>query len=201
MPGKQGIRSKQWLTEQSVHVFNTFGLDITMNQLADYLGVSRGRISHFFSTRDALFEAISQVYQYRLQRIIIAFELEYANYNFENVKHLFGNIMDNQYDYRCVILYAAGAGNSKSVAGRQIQDAYRLSKTEIRLLISKLVAANDLKAEILDQQNYDIFEFQFVNLFTSWVISKEIYYPNNTYPEMKPLFHKGLLNLFEPYLT
>jgi len=201
MKVKKGVRSRQWIVEQSVHVFNTFGIDITLNQLSDHLEISRGRISHFFATRDALFVAISEAYQANLNQIRNDFLMEKPQYNLSDIEIFFSRIMDNQYHYRCATLYTAGAGNSKNELNIHIIESYRNHKAYIRRLAENFVKCQSLKEEILHDSNYSIFEFQFVNLFTSWVISKEIYYSDQPYSEVKPLFLKGLFRLFDPYLV
>jgi AcrR family transcriptional regulator len=198
---KKGVRSRQWIVEQSALVFNTFGIDITLNQLSDHLEISRGRISHFFATRDELFVAISEAYQSKLKEIRTVFLTEKPEYTLADLELFFGQIMDNQYSYRCAILYVSGHGNSKKEMNQHISESYREHKVSIRFLTEYLVKSQSLKQDILDESNYPIFEFQFVNLFTSWVISKEIYYPDKSYLEMKPLYLKGLFRLFDPYLV
>lgn len=197
---KKGIRSRQMIVEESVEIFNQYGLDITFNQLADYLNVSRGRISHFFTTRDALFVAISEAYQLSLNVIRNEFLAERPNYKFEDIQYFFGRIMDNQYAYRCAIMYAAGAGNSRKDVIQHNNESYRRHRELIRVLASNLVKNGSVTEDIFNPDTYPIFEFQFVSLFTSWVISKEIYYPDQTYEETKPLFLNGILVLFKPYL-
>lgn len=197
---KKGEKSQQWIVEQSVDVFNTNGIDVTLNKLASLLNVSRGRISHFFATRDSLFIAIGNEYQKKIENVKNSFMAETPNFTLDDLKVLFGRIMDNQYSYRCAILYAAGTGQSKIGMNRHVNESYRADKQAIRQLIETLVQKNELKKDVLDDSNYFIFEFQFVNLFTSWVISKEIYYPEQSYLEMKPLFLEGLFRLFDPYL-
>jgi AcrR family transcriptional regulator len=201
MTEKKGVRSRQWIVEQSVYVFNTYGLDITLNQLATHLKISRGRISHFFATRDSIFVAIGEAYQANLADIRNEFLAEYPNYTFPDLFVLFGKIMDNQYKYRCTVMYSASSGNSRDGIIQHINETYRRSKYFLRGLAEKLVNNQSLKQEILDDSNYSVFEFQFINLFTSWVISKEIYYPEQPYLEMKPLFLEGIFRLFEPYLV
>ncbi|MBS4058994.1 MAG: TetR/AcrR family transcriptional regulator [Bacteroidetes bacterium] len=200
MAEKKGVKSRQWIVEQSVHVFNTYGLDITLNQLANHLNISRGRISHFFATRDSIFVAMGEAYQAKLADIRSEFVAEHPNFTFPDLFELFGKVMDNQYVYRCTVMYSASSGNSRDGIIQHINETYRRSKLFIRALAEKLVSNQSLKQEILDESNYPVFEFQFINLFTSWVISKEIYYPEQPYLEMKPLFLEGLFRLFEPYL-
>lgn len=197
----KGALSRQWIVDHSISVYNTYGLDITLTELADYLQVSRGRITHFFATRESLFVAIGTSYQEKLQEIRIEFVREFQEFDFDNLPVLFSRIMDNQYAYRCAILYSAGSGNSRKEMVQHLIDTYRKSKQNIRVMVETLVQKGSLSHSILDYANYITFEFQFVNLFTTWVISQEIYYPNRPYHEMKPLYLEGLFRLFDPFLS
>ncbi len=196
---RKGVRSRQWIIEQSVKVFNEQGLDLTLSMLAKHLNVSLGRITHFFTTREALFIGINEAYQERLQQIKEEFQQTHRQYNLKVIEGLFSLIMDNQYIYRCAMLYTAATGNSKSEMAQHNHASYRRSKENIRVITENLVRSGDLKSAILEEPHYGIFEFQFVNLFTSWVISQEIYYSEHSYDEMKPMYLAGLMRLFDSY--
>jgi hypothetical protein len=58
-----------------------------------------------------------------------------------------------------------------------------------------------VQPEILEEPNFEIFTFQFVSIFTTWVISLEIYHSDRPYNEIKTIYLKGILNCFYPYLT
>jgi AcrR family transcriptional regulator len=52
--------SKEYIIQECTRVMNIEGVNLTLNQLANRLGISRGRINHYFRTKDALFIAIAQ---------------------------------------------------------------------------------------------------------------------------------------------
>lgn len=66
---KKGEISLNWIIENCIEIFNSQGLDITLNQLALELNISRGRINHYFPTKDHLFVAIAQKYEEKLAAI------------------------------------------------------------------------------------------------------------------------------------
>ncbi len=197
---KKGERSRQWIIDNSVKVFNKHGIDITLNQLAKLLKISRGRISHFFATRDSIFVAIGEVYQLKVLQIVTNFSKEKQEIRFEDLQVLFERIMDNQYKYRCAVLYISGVGSSKNEMSKHLGNSYKNDKLRIRQMVEVMVQNNSLSPTILSEANYPVFEFQLVNLFTTWVISKVVYFPDQSYSSMKPFFLQGILRLFDPYL-
>ena len=97
MNKKKGEISLNWIIENCIEIFNSQGLDITLNQLALELNISRGRINHYFPTKDHLFVAIAQKYEEKLAAIRDNFNYSTEeNFLFDQIK-LYSVIMDNQY--------------------------------------------------------------------------------------------------------
>jgi hypothetical protein len=53
----------------------------------------------------------------------------------------------------------------------------------------------------MEEKTYEVFHFQLTNLFTNWVINLELYDIGKTYTEMKPVYLKGIISIFLPFLT
>jgi len=196
---KKGVLSKNWLIENCIRVFNTKGLDITLNQLAVDLGISLGRITYYFPTKEKLLVAISLDYELKLHEITSKFEYkEGDNFLLEQLK-LFSKIMDNQYHYRCVMIYASGTSNSRKEMITQINTSFRGSSERLQLLVNHLIDLGFLDSKINENLNFEVFKFKFITVFTSWIIHLEIYDKKKGYKKMKPIYLKGISSCFLPY--
>lgn len=195
------VNAEKSLVDNCIAVFNNYGLDLTLIEIANHLQVSRGKINHYFQTKEDLLIAVAKEYEKALAVII-----ENNSYNetedfIVQTFKLYGKIMDNQFKYRCAIIYVAGTSNSRKEMVYQINSSYKNSKERILMLVQNLVLMGFLKQDILKPDLFDVFNYQFVNLFTTWPIQLEIYDKEQGYEIMKPIYLQGIANCFKIYAT
>lgn len=196
MSKKKGEQSLQWLIEHCIITFNEKGLDITLNELAVELNISRGRISHYFPTKEHLLVAISQEYENKLAAITSTFVYSLEEDFFADQLKLYSLIMDNQYHFRCVTIYAAGTSSSRSEMINHINTRFSGTKERFKILVERLVALKYLKSNALELNNLEGLRFKFVTLFTSWIIHHEIYDKDKTYAQVKSTYLKAIASCF-----
>jgi AcrR family transcriptional regulator len=198
---KKRGNSEKWVVENCISVFNEHGLDITLNEIAKLLNVSRGKINHYFQTKEELLIAIAKEYEKALAVIITEHIFnETEDFLLQTFK-LYGKIMDNQYKFRCAIIYSAGTSNSRKELVHQIYNSYKNSKERILAMTQNLVQLGYLDKEILLESKFNIFNYQFVSLFTTWPIQLEMYDKKEGYKKMKPIYLEGISNCFKIYAT
>lgn len=196
MYNKRGEISVNRIIESCIETFNAKGLDITLNQLAIELNISRGRINHYFPTKDLLLVAIARKYEEELAAIRDTFKYSTEeNFLFDQIK-LYALIMDNQYRFRCVTIYASGTSSSRNEMIQQINNQFKGTKERFLALTERLIALGYLKSEALEVNNLEVFRFKFVTMFTSWVIHHEIYDKDKSYEEVKPIYLKAIASCF-----
>jgi len=201
MTKKKGELSFLWIIENCIKVFNEIGLDITLNQLSKELSISRGRISHFFPTKEHLLVAISNEYEKEFGRIVSSFKFTTdENFLFEQLK-LYSLLMDNQFRFRCVTIYAAGVSSSRSEMISQINSRFSGTKERFKALTEKLIEFGYLDSMVLHNSNFDVFRFKFITIFTSWIIHLEIYDKEKGYTEMKSVYLKAIASCFLDFAT
>ena len=197
---KKGIEMRQHIIREARKVYNEEGLHLTLDQLAGKLNLTKGRITNYFPTKDALFVALSQDYDIRFQELMVQFGEE-MKVSFEWLVKVFSAVMDLQYEYRSAIIFVATTSSSQIEMHHQITKSYKANSKQVGQSVERLLKAGLVKPVILDPKVFDVFCFQYVNLFTTWVISLEIYHNTSSYKKMKPVYLKGILGCFYPYLT
>lgn len=198
---KKRSNAEKWVVDNCISVFNEHGLDITLNEIAKLLNVSRGKINHYFQSKEELLIAIAKEYEKALAIIIAEHIFNETEDFLSQTFKLYGKIMDNQYKFRCAIIYSAGTSNSRKEMVNQIFDSYKNSKERILEMIQNLVQLGYLNEEILIESKFNVFNYQFVNLFTTWPIQLEMYDKKEGFIKMKPIYLEGISNCFKIYAT
>jgi AcrR family transcriptional regulator len=197
---KKGIDSRFTIINDACMLLNEKGLSLSMDVIAKELGLSRGRITHFFPTKDSLMLALMQRYEYRLNEILHDFAWA-SEPTFDQSFEVLELILDLQYDFRCAIAYLAVTGKSQPELHQHIESSFFNRIEGIRLRLQMMVASKMLTEQILEPDSFKVYSFQYTNLLTTWVLSQELYYSRHAYKLMKPVYIKAAMILFEPYLT
>jgi AcrR family transcriptional regulator len=195
------VNAEKSLVENCIAVFNNYGLDLTLNEIANHLQVSRGKINHYFQTKEELLVAVAKEYENALAVIIENNAFNETEDIIVQTFRLYGKIMDNQFKYRCAIIYVAGTSSSRKDMVHQINSSYKNSKERIFMIVNNMVQMGFLKEAILEPALFDVFNYQFVNLFTTWPIQLEIYDKEEGYEKMKPVYLQGIANCYRIYAT
>lgn len=197
---KKGIQMRQSIIQEARIIFNKEGLSLTLDQLAGKLNLTRSRITNYFPTKDKLFVALSQDYDLRLQELLACFEVE-PKVTFHWLTKVFAAIMDLQYEYRSAIIFVATTSSSQKDIHEQITYSYKTNSKGVKQIVRTMIDVGLLKPEILDPEHFEVFSFQHINLFTTWIISQEIYNSSSSYKKIKPVYLKGIIGCYYPYLT
>ena len=196
----KGLEMRKMIIQKARTIFNKEGLSLTLDQLAEKLNLTKGRITNYFPTKDKLFVALSQDYDLRFQELLASFTGE-REITFHWLAKVFSEIMDLQYEYRSAIIFVATTSSSQKDMHEQITQSYKTNSKGVKQTAQILVDAGLLKQELLEPENFEVFSFQHINLFTTWVISLEIYHSSRSYKKMKPVYLKGIMGTYYPYLT
>ena len=189
---QKGVLSRERLISQSREIFNESGLNITLSNLAQRLGITLGMLTYHFSTKDHLFIAIAEEYEMKFaelskrmgnQQLTLQYLITYAM-----------KVMDLQYEYRCAIRYVTISSKNQTELSSHINDSYRNSKESILQMVQALVKSGELNDSLLNESNFRIFLFCFSCLFTSWPFILEIYDNSENYTDLKPIYLRGIFS-------
>jgi AcrR family transcriptional regulator len=189
------------ILEKARNIFNEKGLDLTLDVLAREMGLTKGRITNHFSTKERLFQAILASYEWQLAEFVKHFNWPSRQLNFEHLGLYISGVMDVQYENRCGIAYIALIGEEKYEIAESVQVNYKRNLHSIRQRTEAMVAAGLLVPGILRKRDFQVFTFMIVNLLTTWVISAQQYERSISYASLKPAYLEGVMQCYFPYLA
>lgn len=195
----KGINTREYLIQYSRDIFNEEGLNVTLNYIAANLGITLGKLTYHFATKDKLFVAIAEEYERKLLDIRSKDNLQ--SMSLSNLYRTYSIVMDLQYEYRCAMRYFASSSRKQMTLAKHTQRSFNTRRDSINMVIQMLVAKGELKKEILGEKKFNVFLFAFTCLMTSWPINLEIYDIEESYSGIKPVYLNGIFSLFIPYLT
>lgn len=187
--------------EKARLIFNEKGLDITLDVIAQEMGLTKGRITNHFPTKESLFQAITTYYEWQLGEYIRAFNMPGRELTLHSLGLLISGVMDVQYENRCVIGYLTLVTEEKKEMFAYISENYKRNVQGIRSRVTAMVQRGLLVQEILHQKTFPVFLFQYVTVLTNWVISEQHYNLETSYEKMKPVYLRGIMQCYLPYLT
>jgi AcrR family transcriptional regulator len=197
----KGQITRNNIVERARQIFNEKGLDITLDTIALEMGLTKGRITNHFPTKDSLFQAIMGYYEWQLGEFLKHFNWPTNGPNLQSQALLISGVMDIQYENRCGVTYISLITAEQTQLHEHIMQTYRRNVQGIRARLAIMVEKGLLKKEILKGKPNQVFIFQYVNLLTTWVTSAQHYYIDMGYGSFKPVFLEGVMQTYLPYLT
>jgi AcrR family transcriptional regulator len=197
----KGQITRNNILERARQIFNERGLDITLDAIAQEMGLTKGRITNHFPTKDSLFKAIMSYYEWQLGEYVKHFKWPSSGPDLQSQALLLSGVMDIQFENRCGVTYVSLITAGQTELHEHIMQTYRRNVQNIRARLTIMVEKGLLKNEILKGKPHQVFIFQFINLLTTWVTSAQHYYHDMGYSAFKPVFLEGAMQSFLPYLT
>ncbi len=197
----KGSTSRAQLIQAARKVFNRVGIGITIDSLARELGVSKGKITNHFPTKDLLFLGVLAEYERELAETSEQFGWGVKEYSFTNLLTFLSLIMDVQFRYRCAMAYVAMITQEQSELHGHVLENFRRNASSIRGRLHHMVNRKSLKATILEPEHLEPFILAYVNLMTFWVVSATLYHNDDEYPAVKTNCLRAVVSLYKPYLT
>ncbi len=163
------------------------------------MNTTLGRITHYFQNKEALFFAIIEDYEKNLKNL--RQNQPSSRITIDNLVDSYSQVFDLQYEYQCAMRFTIASFQHQEEMKSHIHKTYSNNREIIKMMVESLVDAGLFQQKILKDENYNIFLFQFTGLFTSWVVNLELYDNDKSIQEVKPIYLKGIVSVFLPYLT
>jgi AcrR family transcriptional regulator len=181
----KGEATRLAIIDKARLVFNDRGIGITLDAIAQEMGMTKSRISNHFNTKDALFGAILKQYEEELAVLMKNIFAEEKGFTLQSYVNSMLSIMDTQFKYRCGIIYLNMLSPSQHDLKAHILETYERNKVFIRYRIQQMVDLKLLVPKMMDEPHWSAFLFVYVNLLTQWVIHLDMYDSDKPYEEIK----------------
>jgi AcrR family transcriptional regulator len=199
MKKTKGIRSRQEILDQARKFYNEEGIGLTIAELAKKLDTTQGKITYYFPTKEQLFLALVQEFESTRSQFLLTYEM--ASEGLDGAYARISEVMDLQYNYRCVHRFLVSAPQYK---GENYNIFIRISE-ELRDLVTTMITgfvnAGSIDKRALQPKYFNILFFKLATLFRSWVVSLELYDQDKSYEEVKPVYLLGIISTFHLYAT
>lgn len=162
----KGVESRNQILAESRKLLNEKGLNQTMDVLAREMGLSRGKITNYFPTKESLLVNIMREYEFALDTLLKE-NGEDDQPGFLPQHRILSKIMDVQYEYRCAIAYLSVSGSFHPEIHQHVESSFLGRLEGIRMRLSAMVAMDLLVPAIVKQPDLDIFCFQYTTLLTT----------------------------------
>jgi AcrR family transcriptional regulator len=196
----KGEKTRETILNEARRVFNEEGIFLTLSAISKKIGITSGGITNHFPTKEHLFVGLSEQYENELNELTSGFQFD-IELDFRKLTTFFSKVMDIQYKHRSVILFFSVMHQSQTVMMGQLLKTWLNRQARLERLINTLVSIGLLEEKILEPKEFAVFRFQYINLFTTWMMSYSLYDSGKSYELMKPIYLEGIFRVFEEYLT
>lgn len=196
----KGKKTKENILFEARKIFNEEGIFLTLSELSKLIGMTIGGITNHFPTKEYLFVGLSEQYEIELNDFTARFQLG-PDLDFQRLTMFFSEVMDIQYKHRSVILFFSVMHQSQTLMMAQVMKTWVNRQSRLEGLANLLVNSGLLNSTILEPKEFVIFRFQYVNLFTTWMMSYSLYDSEKSFESMKPIYMSGIMRAFEKHLT
>lgn len=196
----KGKKTRENILFEARKIFNEEGIFLTLSGLSKFIGITTGGITNHFPTKEHLFVGLSEQYESELNDFTARFKFG-PDLDFQKLALFFSEVMDIQYKHRSVILFFSVMHQSQTVMMAQVLRTWINRQSRLEGLANTLVNLGLLNRNILEPKEFVVFRFQYVNLFTTWMMSYSLYDSEKSFESMKPIYMSGIFRAFEKYLT
>ncbi len=196
----KGIKTRENILFEARRIFNENGIFLTLSELSKLIGITIGGITNHFPTKDYLFVGLSEQYENEINELTARYHFG-SDLDFHTLSVFFSAVLDIQFKHRSVILFFSVMHQSQTVMMGQLVKTWVKRQSRLENLARAMVSAGLVKESILDPNEFAVFRFQYVNLFTTWLVSFSLYDSEKSYESMKPVYMKGIFRTFEKHLS
>lgn len=199
---RKGKLTRKTTLDAAREIFNEKGINLTIDNLASEMEVTKGKITNHFATKDKLFLAILADYEEQLGKTLASLKEEYESKTLASVVSIISTVMDLQFEYRCSIIYLNVLSPGQSELRELIRRNSARSIESIRNRITMMVNNKLVKSDILEKTAFEAFIFIYINQLTQWVVYFDMYDQDRSFKKMKPVYLRGIMHhVYGPYLT
>lgn len=197
----KGERTKSEILERVNAFFNIHGLDHTIAELAEHIGMGKSSITNYFPRKELLIINLLRQHEQQLDALVSKYQPGEKIYDFGNFIPFLSDVMDLMFRYRGVIAYAmVNPGISDEILPH-IRRNYAQNKERIRMRLEKFNLNGLVTSDLLDPETFEEYFFQYACMSSNWIISHNLLNPEKNLETVKLRYMRSILCCLKPYLT
>jgi AcrR family transcriptional regulator len=200
----KGESTRRHIIDQARTIYNEAGIEITLDQLTQKMGLSKSRVNNHFRTKEKLFLAIFGAYQDDLTELLKKSKEAESEQPLQSYIDTLSAIMDLQFHYRCCtpFLNLVTSTRAETEITIHTEASVAQSKMAIQMRVERYVSAGWLQPSLLTEPHWSAFLFNYINGLTQWSIFYNMYDSAISYKKVKSIYLRSIiLHSYTPYLT
>jgi AcrR family transcriptional regulator len=194
----KGLSTREEILEGALPILNERGMETTFEELVVALGVSKGRITHHFPTKDALVQALSDRCGEALDE---AGRLPEGPWTLSDVADSFRRSLDVIHTYRVIYVASMTATTPGSMLHEKARETFTYRMAAVRPFLQVLVQLGILDRNILDQRHFDAASAALVMSFIAWPIYRQNATAHLSLSFSRSVALRSCMITLMPYLT
>jgi AcrR family transcriptional regulator len=197
-PYAKGISTREEILDRALPILNERGLETTYDELVLALGVSKGRITHHFPTKETLVQALSDRCGEALDE---AGRLPEGPWTLSDVADSFRRSLDVIHTYRVIYIASMTATTPGSMLHEKARMTFAHRMSSVRPFLQVLVQLGILEENILDQRHCDAATAALVMSFIAWPIYRQNAVAHLSQSFSRSVALRSCMLTLMPYLT
>ena len=197
----KGEQTKSEILERVNVFFNEQGVDHTITEIAEHIGMGKSRITNYFPKKELIIVGLLRQHEKHLADLNSKHQPYERIYDFGNFIPFLSDTMELMFQYRGVVAYAMiNPGMDRDIF-QHIRLNYKENKKRIRRRVENFVNNGLIQSELLDHEPFEAYFFQYVCISSNWIITHNLLDPDKTLKSLKPRYLNSILCCLKPYLT
>jgi AcrR family transcriptional regulator len=197
----KGEQTKSEILERVNAFFNKQGVDHTIAEIAEHIGMGKSRITNYFPRKELLVISLLRQHEQHLDALVSKYQPGEKMYDFGNFIPFLSDVMELMFRYRGVIAYSMINTGIDDEILLHIKRNYARNKKRIRKRLEKFDQNGLIIPELLDPEPFEEYFFQYACMSSNWIISHNLLNPEKNLEKIKLRYMRSILCCLKPYLT
>jgi len=189
------------ILEKVNELFNRSGVDHTILEISDSIGMGKSRITNYFPKKEDLIIGLLRQYEKEMAVWVTNYLSSSEIQGFYQYLPYLAGIMKLMFRYRRVISYSLIHPGLESSVDHHIRLNYDKNKIQIRGRMETFIKNGLLKEKLLEPDTFEVFILQFLCVSSNWIVMFNLLEADKSFDSVKERYLRTILSCLYPYLT
>jgi AcrR family transcriptional regulator len=194
----KGLATREEILDGALPLVNELGDRATLDVLVRELGLTKGRLTHHFPTKDKLLEALHERFETALDE---AGRLPDGPWHLRDVAEAFRRSLTVQEQYAYIAVTQSTAISRGTGMHERTKEIFARRLQSVRPMAEYLVHQGLLVPTVLDQRHFDAWCAGLVMCFVAWPIHHRNVHAHMARSLSRSIALRACMNTFVPYLS